>query len=233
MISVHRPAAVALLVLASGCILPSEPARSVAADVSVSYVAPVGSAPSVDVQAIFHAMEGERIRFRSDTLRVENVIGTQFGRDGFGARTTLDSASLADGVRVRLPVPTVGPVPHSEFTIFPTVRSGSPSLDVPAGQDLRLPVTRGTLGTLPAPAFQAWTVTVWRGSSSVSFNGAGPLPSPVIVPATLIPSTGADTMQVLVQSYQEFPRAGSGTSDPQRTTIRADSRLEWSVRILP
>lgn len=231
---IHRPAAVALLVLTSGCILPSEPARSVAANVEVRYVAPVGSAHSVDVQAMFHAMEGERVRFRSDTLWVENVIGTSYGRgEGFGGRATLDSASLADGVRVRLPVPTVGPVPHADFTIFPAVRSGSPSVEAPVGQDLRLPVTRGTSGTLPAPEFEAWTVTAWRGSSSVNFNGVGPLPSPVIVPATLIPSTGGDTMQVLVQSFQQFPTAGSGSSDPQRTTIRAESRLEWSVRLIP
>ncbi|HZG43600.1 MAG TPA: hypothetical protein VEY93_11590 [Longimicrobium sp.] len=241
--NVRRYAILALLALAAGCRLdiadPTKPARSVAADVQVSTRGHRG-ADSTAVLAAFYSLDGgERIDFRSDTLRVQNVIGKRSGslNPSFIAQVPLDSAALVGGLRVRLPVPTLGAVPHSEFTLFSAAPSGSPSVTLRAGQDLALPVVRGSSGTLPAPELERWSVSFSRGGQSISIWGNGPLPSPVLVPWVLIPKAGSDTMQVVVSSDRQFrfdsPPPIGLTSPRLVTTLRADATLEWSVVIVP
>jgi hypothetical protein len=135
---------------------------------------------------------------------------------------------------VRLPEPTPGPVPLSDFTIGSAARRGSPSVTLRAGQDLLLPVVRGTSGTLPAPEFERWDVSFSRGGQPVSISGSGPLPSPVLVPWALIPREGTETMQVRVFSYRQFrAETAAGAGDRTLTMVTADAALEWSVRIVP
>lgn len=230
------PAAFVLLALAAGCRWnPTEPARSIVAEVRVTTTGR-GTADSTQVDAGFISLAGgDLIRFRSDTLRVENVIGTRQGgrQTAFSARVALDSAAVAQGLRVRLPVPTLGAVPHSEFTLFSAARRGSPSITLRSGQDLLLPVVRGSSGTLPAPEFERWAVTFSRGGNAISISGDGPLPSPMLVPWALIPKEGSETMQVSVYSYRSFRvEQALGTSPRLLTAIGADATLEWSVRIV-
>lgn len=235
--NVRRHAALALLALAAGCIIPTGPATSIAADVQVS-TRGLG-ADSTHVSASFYSLDGgDRIHFRSDTLRVQNVVAR--GASGpsavFFARVPLDCAALAHGLRVRLPVPTLGAVPHSEFTVFSVARGGSASVTLRTGQDLVLPIVRGSSGTLPAPEFEHWNVSFYRGSKGTTISGSGPIPSPVVVPWVLIPKEGSDTLKVLVSSSRQFrfdaPPA-TGSAPRLATNIRADATLEWSVQIVP
>jgi hypothetical protein len=240
--NVRRHAILALLALAAGCRLdiadPNEPARSVAADVQVSTRGHRGGDSTVVLASFYSMSGGGRIDFRSDTLRVQNVIGTRTSdrQPSFIAQVPLDSAARAGGLRVRLPVPTLGAVPHSEFTVFSAARSGSPTVTLRAGQDLALPVVRGSSGTLPVPEFERWNVSFSRGGQSISIWGNGPLPSPVLVPWVLIPKVGSDTMQVVVSSDRQF-QFDSPPADGSRprlvTTLRADATLEWTVVIVP
>jgi hypothetical protein len=237
MTRLRLPVALALLALAPGCwLLPTEPARSVAADVRITTTGP-GAADSTQVEAAFFSVTGgERITFRNDTLRVQNVVGRRAdgGRTAFVARVPLDSAAAEQGLRVRLPEPTLGAVPLSDFTIVSAARRGGPSVTLRAGQDLLLPVVRGTSGTLPAPDFERWEVSFSRGGQAISISGHGPLPSPVLVPWALIPREGTETMQVRVFSYRQFrAETAAGAGDRIFTSVSADAVLEWSVRIVP
>ncbi len=234
---IRRRAALVLLSLAAGCIVPTGPAKSIAADVQVSTRG--FGADSTHVRASFYAMDGgDRIHFRSDTLRVQNVIAK--GASGqsalFVAGVPLDSAAIAHGLRVRLPVPSLGAVPQSDFTVFSMARGGSASVALRTGQDLVLPIVRGSSGTLPAPEFEHWNVSFYRGSKGTTISGSGPIPSPVVVPWVLIPQEGSDTMKVLVSSNRQFrfdaPPA-TGSAPRLVTNIRADATLEWSVQIVP
>lgn len=236
--NVRRRAALVLLALAAGCILPTGPARSIAAHVEVSTRTHNGI-DSTHVLASFTPLEGDRIDFRSDTLRVQNVIARRTGggrQMTFFAAVPLDSAVVAGGLQVRLPVPTLGAVPHSEFTLFSVARGGSPSVTLRAGQDLLLPVVRGRSGTLGAPEYEHWTVSFSRGGPAIGISGPGPLPSPIPVPWALIPKEGSDMMQVRVYSTRYFrvdaPPA-TGSTPRLLTSIRADATLEWSVLIVP
>jgi hypothetical protein len=230
-------APLALFALAAGCpLVPTGPARSVGADVRITTTGR-GAADSTEVNASFLSLDqGDRITFRNDTLRVQDVVGTRAdGRlPAFVVRVPLDSAAVEQGLRVRLPQPTPGPVPLSDFTIGSAARRGSPSVTLRAGQDLLLPVVRGTSGTLPAPEFERWDVSFSRGGQPVSISGGGPLPSPVLVPWALIPREGTETMQVRVFSYRQFrAERGAGAGDRTLTMVTADAALEWSVRIIP
>lgn len=237
MTRLRLPALLALLALTAGCpLFPTEPARSVGADVRITTTGR-GDADSMEVVAMFLSLTGgDRITFRNDTLRVQNVVGTRADgrRTAFFARVPLDSAAIEQGLRVRLPEPTLGPVPLSEFTFVSAARRGSPSVTLRAGQDLQLPVVRGTSGTLPAPEFERWEVSFSRGGAITSISGGGPLPSPVLVPWALIPREGMETMQVRVSSYRQF-RVGTaaGAGDRMFTSVNADAVLEWSVHIVP
>jgi hypothetical protein len=230
------PAALALLALAACPLFPTGPARSVAADVRIATTGR-GAADSAEVNATFFSLTGgDRITFRDDTLRVQNVAGTRSGgsRTAFFVRVPLDSAAIEQGLRVRLPQPTLGPVPLSEFTVVSAARRGSPSVTLRAGQDLLLPVVRGTSGTLPAPEFERWEVTFSRGGPITSISGGGPLPSPVLVPWALIPREGTETMQVRVFSHRQFRvETAAGAGDRMFTAVYAEAALEWSVRIVP
>ncbi|CAA9363699.1 MAG: hypothetical protein AVDCRST_MAG89-3933 [uncultured Gemmatimonadetes bacterium] len=235
--NVRHLAALVLLALAAGCILPTGPARSIIVEVEVSTRTRNG-ADSTDVRASFIPVDGDHVDFRSDTLRVQNVIA----RGGGGRQTTfyasvpLDSATAANGLQVSLPVPTLGPVPHTNFTLHPVARRGGPSLTLRAGQDLVLPVFPGSSGTLGAPEFQRWEVSFTRGGPSLAISGLGPLPSPILVPWALIPKEGSDTIQVRLYSARQFrvdPPSASGTVRQLRTSIRADAILDWSVQIVP
>ncbi|HEX8316903.1 hypothetical protein [Longimicrobium sp.] len=73
----RRYAALALLALAAGCIVPTGPAKSIATEVQVSTRG--RGADSTYVDALFIPIDGDRIDFRSDTLRVQNVTGTRAG----------------------------------------------------------------------------------------------------------------------------------------------------------
>jgi hypothetical protein len=238
---IRRHAALALLALAAGCRLdiadPTKPARAIAADVQVSTR---GRGPdSTHVRASFYSLSGGgRIDFRSDTLRLQNVTGARAGdrETAFLASVPLDSAAAAGGLRVRLPVPTLGAVPHSEFTLYSVARRGSPSVALRAGQDLLLPIFPGSSGTLGAPEFQRWEVSFTRGGPGLSISGFGPLASPIVVPWALIPKEGSDTLQVRLYSIRHFRvEAPPATGSPPRlrTEIRADAHLEWSVPIVP
>jgi len=235
--NVRRYAALVLLALAAGCILPTGPAKSVAADVQVSTRS--FGADSTFVNASFYALDGgDRIHFRSDTLRVQNVVtkGVSGQAAAFSARVPLDSAAVAGGLRVRLPVPSLGAVPHSEFTVFSMARGGSASVTLRTGQDLVLPIIRGSSGTLPEPEFEHWSVSFHRGGKGATISGSGPIPSPVVVPWVLIPKEGSDTLRVVVSSSRQFrfdapPAAGSAAR--LVTNINADAMLEWSVQIVP
>ena len=135
---------------------------------------------------------------------------------------------------MRLPEPTLGPVPLSEFTVVSAARRGSPSVTLRAGQDLLLPVVRGTSGTLPSPEFERWDVSFSRGGQPISISGSGPLPSPVLVPWALIPGEGTETMQVRVFSHRQFRvETAAGADVRMLTSVYADAALEWSVRIVP
>jgi hypothetical protein len=191
------------------------------------------------VHASFSPLEGDRIEFRSDTLRVQNVIARRTGegrQTTFYASVPLDSATVAGGLRVRLPIPTLGAVPHSEFTLFSVARGGSPSVTLRAGQDLLLPVVRGAPGTLGAPEVEHWSVSFSRGGPSVGISGSGPLPSPIIVPWALIPKEGANTLQVRLYSTRYFGMGAppaTGSTPRLLTNIRAEANLEWSVLLVP
>jgi hypothetical protein len=230
-------AALAFFALAGGCrLFPTEPARSVGAEVRIVTTGR-GNADSTEVDATFFSLDsGERITFRRDTLWVQDVAGMRAdgGRIAFVARVPLDSAAAAQGLRVRLPEPTLGPVPLSEFTVGSAARRGSPSVTLSAGQDLLLPVVRGTSGTLPGPEFERWEVVFDRGGPVTSISGSGTLPSPVVVPWALIPREGTETMHVRVLSYRQFRvETAGGAADRMMTRITADAALEWSVRIVP
>jgi hypothetical protein len=190
------------------------------------------------VQAEFIPLDGDRIDFRSDTLRVQDVNGRRGGyrSTSFFASVPLDSAAVAGGLRVRLPVPAVGAVPHTEFTVYSVARRGSPSVTLRAGQDLLLPIFPGSSGTLGAPEFQRWEVSFTRGGSGLAISSLGPLSSAVVIPWALIPKEGSDTLQVRLFSTRSFrvdaPPA-SGSAPRLVTNIRADANLEWSVPIIP
>lgn len=224
-----------LLTLAAACVLPTTPGRVIVAEVQVSTHG--RGADSTHVQATFIALSGgERIDFRSDTLRVQNAIGTRTQKRQFSARVPLDSAVVANGLGVRLPVPTLGAVPFSNFTVYSVARRGSPSMTLRARQDLVLPIFPGSSGTLPAPGYERWHVSFTRGGPGFSISGEGPLPSPILIPWELIPTVGSDTMQVRVFSSRDFrvsapPAAGSAPR--LLTEIRADANLEWVVLIVP
>jgi hypothetical protein len=230
-------AALAVLALAAGCrLFPTGPARSVAAEVRIATTGR-GAADSTEVDAAFFSLTGgERITFRNDTLRVQNVVGRRADgrRTAFVARVPLDSAAAEQGLRVRLPEPTLGPVPLAEFTVVSAARRGSPSVTLRAGEDLLLPVVRGTSGTLPGLEFERWEVSFSRGGHFTSISGGGPLPSPVIVPWALIPREGTETMQVRVFSRRQFRvETAAGAGDRMLTSVFAEAALEWSVRIVP
>lgn len=224
-----------LLTFVAACILPTAPGRVIVAEVQVNTDG--RGADSTHVQATFIALSGgERIDFRSDTLRVQDAIGTRKQARQYFARVPLDSAAVANGLRVRLPVPTLGAVPLSNFTVYSVARRGSPAITLRAGQDLVIPIFPGSSGTLPAPGYERWHVSFTRGGPGFSISGEGPLPSPILIPRELIPTVGSDTMQVRVFSTRDFrvsaaPAAGS---EPRLLTeIRADANLEWSVLIVP
>lgn len=232
----RRHAALALLALVAGCILPTEPAKSIAADVLVSTRG--RGTDSTHVRAEFMPLGGDRIDFRSDTLHVQNVTGTRVGsrKTTFSASVRLDSAAVAGGLRVRLPVPTIGPVPHSEFTLYSVARRGSPSVTLRAGQDLLLPIFPGSSGTLGAPHFERWDVVFTRGGPNFTISGSGPLASAIVVPWALIPKEGSDTLQVRLYSTRSFSVDAPPASGPTPrlvTWIRAEANLEWSALIVP
>ncbi len=225
-----------MLALAAGCILPTGPAKSIAADITVSTRG--SGADSAYVEASFIPLDGDRVDFRSDTLRVQNVFGKRAGgrQSPFYASVPLDSAAVAGGLRVRLPVPTLGPVPHSEFTLYSVARGGSATLTLRAGQDLLLPIVPGASGTLGVPEFEHWSVSFTRGGPGLTITGSGPLPSPIVVPWALIPKEGSGTMQVRVFSNRQFrvdaPPA-TGSTPRLVTNVRAEANLEWSVLLVP
>lgn len=237
MTRLRLPAVLALLTVSAGCwLVPTEPARSVAAEVQITTTGR-GAADSTYVDASFFSITGgERIAFRNDTLRVQDVAGSRAegGRTAFVARVPLDSAAAEEGVRVRLPEPTLGAVPFSDFTIVSAARRGSPEVTLRVGQDLLLPVVRGTSGTLPAPEFERWEVTFSRGGQALSISGGGPLPSPVLVPWALIPKEGTEMMEVRVSSFRQFrAETAAGAGDRMHTSVSANATLEWSVHIVP
>jgi hypothetical protein len=232
----RRHAALALLALAAGCTIPTGPAKSISAEIRVSTRG--SGADSTHVDAFFVPFDGDRIKFRSDTLRVQNVTGKRAGNreTAFYASVPLDSAAVAGGLRVRLPVPTLGPVPHSEFTVYSVARRGSPSMTLRAGQDLLIPIFPGSSGTLGVPEFEHWSVSFTRGGPGLTITGSGPLASAIVVPWVLIPKEGSETLQVRLYSTRSFrmdaPPA-SGPTPQLRTNIRAEANLEWSVQIVP
>jgi hypothetical protein len=230
-------APLALFTVAAGCpLFPTEPARSVGADVRITTTSR-GAGDSTEVNASFFSLDqGVRITFRNDTLRVQDVAGTRpgGGQTAWVVRVPLDSAAVEQGLRVRLPEPTPGPVPVSDFTIGSAARRGDPPVTLRAGEDLLLPVVRGTSGTLPAPEFERWEVSFSRGGPPVSISGGGPLSSPVLVPWALIPKEGTETMQVRVFSHRQFRvETAAGADVRMLTAVYADAALEWSVRIVP
>ena len=233
---IRRLVALALLAVAAGCIVPTGPAKSIATEVQVTTRG--SGADSTHVHAMFIPIDGDRIEFRSDTLRVQNVTGTRAGgrQFAFSASVPLDSAAVAGGLRVRLPVPAVGAVPHSEFTVYSVARRGSASVTLRAGQDLVLPIVPGSSGTLGVPEFQRWDVSFTRGGPSLAISSQGPLSPAIVVPWALIPKEGSDTLQVRLYSTRSFrvdaPPA-SGSAPRLVTAIRADAHLEWSVAIIP
>lgn len=233
---IPRHAALALLALAAGCVVPTGPAKSIATEVQVSTRG--SGADSTHVHAMFIPIDGDRIVFRSDTLRVQSVTGTRAGgrQFAFSASVPLDSAAVTGGLRVRLPVPAVGAVPHSEFTLYSVARRGSPSVTLRAGQDLSLPIFPGSSGTLGTPEFQRWEVSFTRGGPGLTISSLGPLPSAIVIPWALIPKEGSDSLQVRLYSTRSFrvdaPPA-SGSAPRLVTAVRADANLEWSVPIVP
>ena len=234
---VRRRAALALIALAAGCQHPSESALSIMADVEVSTGG--RGADSTVVRVSFTPLSGgERIDFSIDTLRVQNVIGTRTSPRPpvFAARVPLDSAAMANGLRVQLPVLAYGLVPHADFTLYSVARRGSASVTLRAGQDLVLPVFPGASGTLLGPALEHWEVSFTRGGARASITGGGPPPSPIVVPWAQIPKVGSDTMQVRVYSSRHFSLnlpPGAGYTARLFSTVRADANLDWSVLIVP
>jgi hypothetical protein len=235
--NVRRCAALALLALATGCDHPIESALSIMAEVEVSTRG--RGADSTVVQALFTSLTGgERIDFNIDTLRVQNVTAARVDPRNpvFVARVPLDSAAVANGLRVRLPVLALGLVPHAEFTLYSVARRGSPSLTLRTGQDLVIPVFPGSSGTLLGPGTEDWEVSFTRGGVGVSLSGGGPLPSSIVIPWAQVPKQGSDTMQVKVYSSRHFSLnlpPGAGYTARLFSTVRADANLEWSVLIVP
>jgi hypothetical protein len=230
----RRGAAVVLLALAAGCIVPTGPATSIAADIRVTTRGT--GADSTHVQADFIPLDGDRIDFRSDTLRVQNVTGTRAGsrQTAFFASVPLDSAAVAGGLRVRLPGPKLGPVPHSEFTLYSVARRGSPSVTLRVGQDLLLPISPGSSGTLGAPEFEHWSVGFTRGGAGLTISGTGPLSTAIVIPWALIPKEGPNTLQVRLYSTRSFRVDATSVTGPRLlTNISAEANLEWSVQIIP
>src|ERR1041384_2342723 len=99
-------APVALFALAAGCpLIPTESARSVGAEVRVTTIGR-GAADSTYVDASFFSLTGgERIAFRNDSLRVQDVAGRRAdgGQTAFMVRVALAHAAVEQGLRVRLP----------------------------------------------------------------------------------------------------------------------------------
>ncbi|HEX8395450.1 MAG TPA: hypothetical protein VF665_24075 [Longimicrobium sp.] len=237
MIRIRRSALFAVLALSAGCIrFPTGTERDadrVSADIQLFTLAR-GTADSLAIDARYYSMDGgERVRFANDTLRVQGAAVATYRDEyaGFFARVPLTSALLAQGVRIAPPAPRVGPLPLPEFTFFPTTRGGPLAVTLRAGQDLSLPIVRGTQGTLPAPVLEQWSVVVSRGTRIISFSGNGPVPNPVVVPWVLIPAEGPETASVAVQSLRVF-RPESANNRVQMS-VNAQAQLEYTVRIVP
>ncbi|MBB4637010.1 hypothetical protein [Longimicrobium terrae] len=229
------PLAAAFVAMTSGCILlptdsnPSD--RGVNATVMIMND---GRSPdSVAVQAFFQRSDGGgRIAFAHDTLHVQNVAVGAWERTIFHAQVALDSAARAQGIRVRLPQPRMGPLPMQEFTIFSAQRGGPPVVTARAGQDLSLPVIRGASGTLPAPLVERWAITFARPRAQPTIiSGMGPIPSPVVIPWGLVPAAAGDTLLVNAISNRDFNLITG--ADPVSMTVSAYSSMEWTVRLVP
>lgn len=238
MIRIHRSAILAVLALSAGCIrfptdAPSD-ARRVAMEVTL-HTQSTGTADSVAVNVAVYGVDGgRRIRLADDTLRVQNVVYLPEGGSTpvHNARLPLDNAARTQGLRVRLPVPVQGTPPVRDFTLFSAMRATRGEVTLGAGEDLSLPVITGAPGSLPEPTYELWNVTVARGERRVSISGTGPLPSPLIIPRELIPSTGPQTLTVNALARREFQLGDTRDSRVmQRISVSAD--LAWTVRIAP
>lgn len=227
--------AAAFVAATSGCILlPTDSDESDRRVNATVMIMTDGRSPdSVSVQAVyFTGGGGARVAFAHDTLHVQNVAVGPWQRTAFHAQVALDSAARAQGIRVRLPQPRLGPLPVQAFTLFSAQRGGPSMVTARAGQDLSLPVIRGASGTLPAPLVEHWAITFARPRAQPTIiSGTGPMPSPVVIPWQLVSAAAGDTLLVNAISNRDFNLV-TGV-EPVTMTVSAYASLEWTVRLVP
>jgi hypothetical protein len=166
-----------------------------------------------------------------DTLRVSGTPLAPARVEPTGARLYEGWIPLptATGVLLRISPPAVpqGTRPPVLYQPIP-VRLGADTLTLEPGADLRLPFSVPSLPPGLRPLEQSWMLQISGARPLLSISGQSLPPSPLVVPAALIPESPDRwlTAQLLVNS-----RTGVGRPEGEGYFIEVllDASLGWSV----
>lgn len=232
---VRRWLAVLAMLLASGCIEfdAVAPGEETYVILSLHSLNPgPGTAPdTLTVDGfVSHAPGGS---FTDETLRIgERTIAPTVhpsGSRSYSDTLLFSPGTLAQPRTVTLPRPAGEPLVLQEFQFLSAARRGPETLTVRAGHDVVLPVEPGAVTAAAAgPLEERWSVSLLRGPKSSDIAATSPLPHEIVIPASLVPSDTASTMDVEVRSTRSLRASGDGT-----VYVDVQARLRWRVFIAP
>ena len=193
-----------------------------------------GLADSLSVSALLVVGGGGEVRFAEGdgTLRVAGqvvpVTRRAPGSLDYEAQMVLPQGALRGPVRVELPRPEGAPLPVPGFEVLVTVRTGPDTLSAAPGADLVFPVRRGESRDLVLRS-ESWRLVATRGLRTAELRADAPIPSPLVLPAELLPAD--PTRRMAVELFAERTYSLGPTGAPPALVVTTEALLGWTVRL--
>ncbi len=193
-----------------------------------------GPVDSLSVSALLVVGGGGKVRFAEggDTLRVAGqavpVTRRASGSLDYEARLVLPQGALRAPLRVELPRPDGAPLPVSAFEVLVTVRTGPDTLSVAPGTDVVLPLRRGESRDLVLRS-ESWKLVATRGQRTTELRADAPIPSPLVLPAELLPVDPSRRMAAELLAERTYSLGPTGA--PPTLVVITKALLGWTVRL--
>lgn len=194
-----------------------------------------GPADSLHVSGVLLVGGGGEVRFAEggDTLRIAGqavpVTRRTSGALDYEARLVLPQGALRRRVRVELPRPEGAPLPVPAFEVLVTMRTGPDTIPAAPGTDVVFPVRRGESREL-VPRSESWRLVAMRGPNTAELRADAPLPSPLVLPAALLPAGPSRRMAVELFAGRSYSLGPAGA--PPALVVTTEALLGWTV-LLP
>lgn len=195
-----------------------------------------GPADSLFVSGVLLVGGGGEVRFAEggDALRVAGqvvpVTRRASGSLDYEARLVLPQGALRRRVRVELPRPESAPLPVPAFEVLVTTRNGPDTVAAATGTDVVFPVRRGEIREL-TPRTESWRLAATRGLNTADLRADAPLPSPLVLPAGLVPAGSSRRMTVQLLAVRTYSLGPA--SVPPALVVTTEALLGWTVLFPP